>query len=58
MLDRQGAGQDMYASVITELGPFEDILHRKACMLEVMRVLAGFESSWKWNTGPRHDEPG
>ena len=41
----------MYASVITELGPFEDILHRKACMLEVMRVLARFESSWKWNEG-------
>ena len=43
----------MYASVKKELGPFDGILYRKACMLEVMRVLAGFESSWKWNTGRR-----
>lgn len=42
---------DVYASVKKELGPYRNLLHRKACMLEVMRVLAGFESSWKWNTG-------
>ena len=49
--DQPGNEKDVYASVITELGPFEDITHRKACMLEVMRVLAGFESSWDWNEG-------
>lgn len=42
---------DVYASVRKELGPYEDLLHRKACMLEVMRVLAGFESSWNWKEG-------
>ena len=41
----------MYASVTEELGPFNTIPYRKACMLEVMRVLAGFESSWDWNAG-------
>ena len=61
-VDQPGNEKDMYASVITELGPFEDITHRRACMLEVMRVLAGFESSWKWNTGrdttnPAEDTP-
>ena len=27
------------------------LLHRKCCMLELLRCLAGFESSWKWNCG-------
>ena len=49
--DKKTEEKDVYASVKKELGPFEEILHRKACMLEVMRALAGFESSWKWNTG-------
>ena len=49
--DQPGKEKDVYASVTEELGPFGDITHRKACMLEVMRVLAGFESSWKWNEG-------
>jgi len=48
---RETEEKDVYASVKKELGPYLDTLHRKACMLEVMRVLAGFESSWKWNTG-------
>ncbi|HEY7001131.1 MAG TPA: N-acetylmuramoyl-L-alanine amidase [Candidatus Udaeobacter sp.] len=50
-VDQPGNKNDVYASVIKELGPFKDITHRKACMLEVMRVLAGFESSWKWTEG-------
>jgi hypothetical protein len=50
-VDQPGNKKDVYASVITELGPFKDITHRKACMLEVMRVLAGFESSWDWTEG-------
>lgn len=42
---------DIYNKVFAELGPYEDITHRKAVMLEVMRVLAGFESSWDWTEG-------
>lgn len=44
--------QDVYASVEKELGPYSVVPHhRKAVMLEVLRVLAGFESSWKWTEG-------
>lgn len=42
---------DIYSSVAGELGPWQDLLHRKAVMLEALRVLAGFESSWDWNAG-------
>lgn len=42
---------DIYASVYNTLGPWQSTLHRRAVMLEVMRVLAGFESSWDWNAG-------
>jgi hypothetical protein len=42
---------DIYAKVKAELGPWESIKHRKAVMLEVLRVLAGFESSWNWKEG-------
>lgn len=42
---------DIYSSVAGVLGPYESLLHRKAVMLEVMRVHAGFESSWNWNEG-------
>lgn len=42
---------DVYMNVIEELGPWEDLRHRRAVMLEVLRVLAGFESSWEWNAG-------
>lgn len=42
---------DIYSKVKAELGPWESPLHRRAVMLEVMRVLAGFESSWNWNEG-------
>jgi hypothetical protein len=60
--DKKTEEKDVYASVKEELGPFKNIPHRKACMLEVMRVLAGFESSWKWDTGrdttnPEEDSP-
>ena len=55
--DQPDNKKDIYASVTEELGPFGDITHRKACMLEVMRVLAGFESSWKWNTGRDSHNP-
>jgi hypothetical protein len=42
---------DVYSNVVGVLGPWRDLDHRRAAMLEVMRVLAGFESSWKWNEG-------
>ena len=42
---------DIYSKVKPELGPYPDLIYRKAVMLEVMRVLAGFESSWDWTEG-------
>lgn len=42
---------DIYSKVAGELGPYHSLTHRKAVMLEVMRVLAGFESSWDWEEG-------
>ena len=42
---------DIYSVVGAELGPFTNDLERRAAMLEVLRVLAGFESSWHWNAG-------
>lgn len=43
--------RDIYLSVWDTLGPYPDLLYRRAVMLEVMRVLAGFESSWRWTEG-------
>jgi hypothetical protein len=43
--------RDIYATVRPVLGPWNGLLHRKAVMLEVMRVHSGFESSWNWNEG-------
>jgi hypothetical protein len=45
------AAVDIYSNVVKVLGPWQGLDHRRAVMLEVMRVLAGFESSWKWNEG-------
>jgi hypothetical protein len=42
---------DIYSNVFRVLGPWQGTGHRRAVMLEVMRVLAGFESSWRWNEG-------
>lgn len=42
---------DVYSNVVGTLGPWTGPAHRRAAMLEVMRVLAGFESTWKWNAG-------
>jgi hypothetical protein len=42
---------DIYSSVKNTLGPWQGLEHRRAVMLEVMRVLAGYESSWDWNAG-------
>src|SRR5262249_33536520 len=56
-IDKQTEEKDVYASVQSVLGPYGDLIHRKACMLEVMRVLAGFESSWKWSEGHDRKNP-
>ena len=48
---------DIYSVVSDELGPWANDLERRAAMLEVLRVLAGFESSWKWNAGPDTTNP-
>jgi hypothetical protein len=45
------AVSDVYSSVKNALGPWRDLRHRRAAMLEVLRVLAGFESSWDWSEG-------
>ncbi len=42
---------DIYDSVMGYLGPYGFTVHRKAVMLEVLRVLAGHESTWNWNDG-------
>jgi hypothetical protein len=42
---------DIYSSVVTPLGPYGVPVHRKAVMLEVLRVLAGRETMWDWNHG-------
>ncbi len=42
---------DVYSSIYNTLGPWQTGTHRRAVMLEVMRVLGGFESSWHWNEG-------
>ena len=48
---------DVYSNVQTALGPWQDSRHRRAVMLEIMRVLAGFESSWKWKEGRDEHNP-
>ena len=42
---------DIYGRMIPVLGPWQGPLHRRAVMLEVLRVLAGFESSWNFECG-------
>ncbi len=42
---------DIYSSVVRQLGPYGIGAHRKAVMLEVLRVLAGRETMWNWNAG-------
>ena len=45
------AAMDIYSSVVRQLGPYGIGAHRKAVMLEVLRVLAGRETMWNWNAG-------
>ncbi len=55
---KRNSAADIYTSVVGTLGPWEDDLHRRAAMLEVLRVLAGFESSWNWTAGRDVTNPG
>lgn len=53
---------DIYSNIVGELGPWKNLQHRKAAMLEVLRVLGGFESSWNWAedadiTNPKSNTP-
>lgn len=45
------SSQDIYSLITPALGHSDDMTMRRATMLEVLRVLAGFESSWNWNEG-------
>ena len=42
---------DIYVLLEPILGPWENLAHRRAALLEEMRVHAGFESSWNFNEG-------
>jgi len=42
---------DIYSSAIQQVGPWTGATHRRAVMLEALRVLGGFESSWDWDAG-------
>jgi len=58
----RNAHHDIYSNIVADLGPWRDLLHRKAAMLEVLRVLGGFESSWDWladvdTTNPNSNKP-
>ena len=53
----QNDRSDVYSLVREKLGPWENDLHRRAAMLEVLRVLGGFESSWDWNAGRDETNP-
>src|ERR1700746_861084 len=46
---------DVYSAVVGVLGPWQGPRHMRAVMLEVLRVLAGYESSWGWNEGTDTD---
>lgn len=48
---------DIYSSVFGVLGPYRSLAYRRAVMLEVLRVLAGYESSWKWDEGVDTSNP-
>jgi hypothetical protein len=42
---------DIYSSIKPVIGPWQSDKHRRAALLEVLRVLGGFESSWRWKAG-------
>jgi hypothetical protein len=58
MIFEKNNKHDIYSNASPELGPWDSLLHRKAVMLEALRVLGGFESSWDWNEGVDTTNPG
>ncbi|HYG80553.1 MAG TPA: hypothetical protein VD861_09210 [Pyrinomonadaceae bacterium] len=48
---------DIYTNVRPQLGPYTNLLHRKAVMLEALRVLGGFESAWRFDAGRDVNNP-
>src|SRR6478672_8037347 len=54
----QSNRHDIYSVMLGSLGPYTDLLHRKAVMCEVLRVQAAFESDWNWNEGVDTTNPG
>lgn len=42
---------DIYSVLAPVLGPWQGLGHRRAVMAEALRVLAGYESNWKWTEG-------
>jgi len=48
---------DIYSVMLGALGPYTDLLHRKAVMCEVLRVTAAFESDWNWNAAVDINNP-
>lgn len=43
--------EDVFNRLASVLGPWTSAVHRKAAFAELLRCLAGFESSWKWGEG-------
>lgn len=43
--------EDVFNRLAPILGPWQSPMHRRCAMLELLRVLGGFESSWNWKEG-------
>lgn len=43
--------EDVFIRLAPILGPWKSLAHRRAAMMECLRCLGGFESSWNWNEG-------
>lgn len=46
---------DIYSLIAGTLGPWTGIIHRRAAMMEAMRVHAGLEAEWNWAEGKDPD---
>jgi hypothetical protein len=44
----ENSNDDIYSSIKPQLGPWKSLRHRKAAMVNVVLVAAGFESSWDY----------
>lgn len=51
IFSRNDDPEDVFIRIAPILGPWTSELHRRCGLLELLRCLAGFESSWKWNEG-------